>query len=456
MIERMLVERAGAETPADLTQGILRAAAAVRQNRRTPFLPALPDRRTQVLLAAAVVGLLVLATALALTGASRLFRVQQLVVAPTSSPTLIVDASPSAAPIALSTPGPTQSALIAFPTRPGMLESIADFLVASDTVGWVRTNVPAAIYRTTDLGSTWTEVRPPGWSAAAAAAFVDVDTMYAEAAGTISATHDGGVTWVDVAVDKALISGRADFTFRTATDAYATFPAEGADPLLVYHTTDGGRTWTGPLAGKVPHLEASMGKVAGPHGEFLLQSAGKFPNKPFDNRFFLSADGGVTWTEYTFPIRVGSPANSMKSVSAIDREDNGRLLVSIRISPDGQLDLPDAIYESGGDTATWRLIEQLPLGASVQFLSPTDWVRFSNAPSAIAWTVDAGGHWESISPSTSLYDFQPEAAHQFATTRTGWAIKQCGFSAAAGCTDPHATLLFGTRDSGASWTQVGK
>jgi photosystem II stability/assembly factor-like uncharacterized protein len=285
---------------------------------------------------------------------------------------------------------------------------------------------------------------------------VDVDTMYAQAGGTISATHDGGVTWAEVTVDRAGFSARAEFTFRTPTDAYATFPGDGAKPLLAYHTTDGGRTWTGPRSGKVPHLEASMGKVAGPHGEFLLQSAGKFPNKPFDNRFFLSADGGVTWTQYTFPISDRSPENSMKSVSAITREDSGRLLVSIEISPEGRLDFPDAIYESVGETATWHFVEQLPLGTSVQFLSPTEWVRLSNAPSAIAWTVDAGAHWESITPSTSLYDFMPETAHQFATTRTGWAIKQCGFSAAAACKDPHATLLFATSDGGASWTEVGK
>jgi photosystem II stability/assembly factor-like uncharacterized protein len=331
-----------------------------------------------------------------------------------------------------------------------MLESIADSLLASDTVGWVRTSAPAAIYRTTDLGATWTRIRPPGWSATSGVAFVDAQTMYAVgSSGTIEATHDGGETWVGATVANKLITGAPVFSFQTPTDGFATFFASGPDPLLAYHTVDGGRTWTGPKGASVPHMAASMDKLLPGTGGFLVQSAGKFNNQPFDNRFFLSSDGGVTWTQYTFPISTRSPTNSMKQLNTILREPNGRLLVSVHADSGGPADIPDAIYESGADTATWRFLAQLPLGGSVQFLSPTEWIEFSS--SAIRSTVDAGLHWRTTIGSTP-------GAPQFATPTTGWAIGECQFVPQAACltSDRHGTLLFATADGGTSWTQVGK
>jgi len=428
------------------------------QRRTVSRLPLLRTRRTLTLGWAVALLVALLAVAFVAAGARLLL----------SPPARIVDASQSPSPIGspgpVSTagPSPTPTAVptvqTAFAPTPGMLESIADSLLASDTVGWVRTSAPAAIYRTTDLGATWTRIRPPGWSATSAAAFVDAQTMYAaDASGTIEATHDGGETWVGATVANGLITGAPVFSFQTPTDGFATFFASGPDPLLAYHTVDGGRTWTGPKGGSVPHMAASSDKLLPATGGFLVQSAGKFPNQPFDNRFFLSSDGGVTWTQYTFPISPRSPLNAMKSLNAILREPNGRLLVSVRADSGGPTQIPDAIYQSGADTATWRFLEQLPLGGvSVQFLSPTEWIEFSYTPSAIRSTIDAGVHWQTVLPSMSLYDFQ--IVHQFASLMTGWAIEECQFVPQAACltSDPHGTLLFTTADGGKTWTQVGK
>ena len=172
------------------------------------------------------------------------------------------------------------------------------------TVAWAAT--PLGLYRTEDTGKTWTDVDPQGWSSHTAVSLVDADTVYVASGGspaTIIATHDGGASWVGASLDVGAISGGPVFSFQTPADGFATFfDPNGTKPIHVYATTDGGVTWTGPKAGKVPHLAASMDKLYRPIGGFMFQSAGKFDNKPFDNRFFLSADGGATWTQYTFPI----------------------------------------------------------------------------------------------------------------------------------------------------------
>jgi photosystem II stability/assembly factor-like uncharacterized protein len=442
--------------PGQVMETVLAALPSVPQRHGLPGLPRLRTRPTPAPGWAFALLVALLALAFVAVGARLLL----------SLPAPIVDASPSPSPIgslgpvSTAEPSPTPTAIptvqTAFAPTPGMLESIADSLLASETVGWVRTDAPAAIYRTTDLGATWTRIRPPGWSANDAAAFVDAQTMYAVgSSGTIEATHDGGETWVGATVGNALIAGAPVFSFLSSTDGFATFLANGPDPFLAYHTVDGGRTWTGPRAARVPHMAASMDKLLPPIGEFLVQSAGKFPNQPFDNRFFLSSDGGVTWTQYTFPISTRSPSNAMKHLTAILREPNGRLLVSIRADSGGPTQIPDAIYESGADTATWRFLDQLPLGGVVaQFLSSTEWIEFSYAPSAIRSTVDAGAHWQTVVPDMSLYAFQ--TVHQFASLATGWAIEDCRIFGAACLTSHQRTLLFTTADGGKTWTQIGK
>ena len=443
--------------PGQVMETVLAALPSVPQRHGIPGLPRLRTRRTPALGWALALLLALLAAAFVAVGAHLLL----------SPPAPIVDASPSPAPIgslgpvSTAQPSPTPTAIptiqTAFAPAPGMLESIADYLLASDTVGWVRTTTPAAIYRTTDLGATWTRIRPPGWSVNGTAAFVDAQTMYAVGSGTIEATHDGGATWVSATVANDLIAGAAVFSFQSSTDGSATFLANGPNPFLAYHTVDGGRTWTGPKAASVPHMAASSDKLLPGTDGFLVQSAGKFDSQAFDNRFFLSSDGGVTWTRYTFPISTRSPANAMKHLAAILREPNGRLLVSIRADSGGPGQIPDAIYESGADTATWRFIEQLPLGGvSAQFLSPTDWIEFSYTPSEIRSTVDAGAHWQTVVPEMSLYAFQ--IANQFASPMTGWAIEECQFAPKAACltSDRHGTLLFATADGGKTWTQLGK
>jgi photosystem II stability/assembly factor-like uncharacterized protein len=386
-----------------------------------------------------------------------LTRLPGLIVEPSLSPppSPVVSAAPSPSePSASPSRPPTPTPSVGLPARAGMFADLTDFLVASDKVGWVLTR--SALYRTTDTGTSWVEIRPPGSSPAAATALIDADTVYVASGGspaTIAATHDGGASWTETSLDVGAINGGPVFAFESSSKGYATFyDPNGTNTLDVYATTDGGTTWTGPKHGKVPHLAASMDKLYGPMGGFLWQSGGKFDNKPFDNRFFLSADGAVTWTQYTFPVGALAPKDAMKEIGGIVREENGHILVAIG-ADGGRNPLPAAVYESGDDPASWRLVTALPEGFDLQFLSPTDWILFSGPLGRVRSTTDGGGHWHTVKSSTSLYDIYTQ---QFATASTGWATKECRAVAGVPCEGTgHAKVLFVTTDGGLTWTRIG-
>jgi hypothetical protein len=452
-VERRL-EGLGSTTPAGRLVAVKpewRGARAERSGRSST--PIRSRRQIALVVAAALIATLLVGGALAV--GSGLVRLTSVVPpSPEATPATSVGPSP-----AVGSPSPgiaaTATPLNALPARPGMFDQLRDWRLVSDTVGWVATS--SAIYRTTDTGRTWTDVRPQGVTTTSTTALVDADTTYIASGGspaTIAATHDGGASWVEASLDVGAISGGPVFSFRTTLIGFATFfDPNGTAPLRVYGTTDGGATWTGPRTGSVPPQAASFDKLNTPVGRFLWQSAGKFDNTPFDNRFFLSADGGVSWTQYTFPIGDLAPKDELKSITAILEEPNGRVLLAIRAGS-GSTTLRGSIYESTDDPATWRLVEALPLDPDVQLLSPTDWILVSTGPPEVRSTVDGGDHWRTTISSTSFRE-----TPQFATPDSAWVTARCSQprtrSLDAFC-DPTtlSTVLAVTTDGGATWTRI--
>ena len=448
-IERRL-EGFGSATPAGRLVAVKpewRGARAERSRRSST--PIRMRRRFALLVAAALIATLLVGGAFAL--GSALVRLTS-VVPPSQEATPATSPRPSPA---VASPSPsiaaTPTPLNTFPASPGMFADLRDSLPASDDVGWVATS--SAIYRTTDTGITWTNVRPQGVTASSATALLDADTTYVASGGspaTIAATHDGGATWVEASLDVGAISGGPIFSFQTSLNGFATFyDPKGTEPLRVYGTTDGGVTWASPKDGQVPHLAASSDKLNPPIGGFLWQSAGKFDNKPFDNRFFLSTDGAATWTQYTFPIGEVAPKNALKSIVGIVRDDSGRITVAI--TADGGA---PSIYESTDDPTAWRLVGTMPAGFDVQLLSPTEWVGVAGSQSEIRSTVDGGDHWRTTTSSTSFRELP-----RFATPDVGWVTANCS-SQLAQSREPFcdettkSTVIAMTTDGAATWTRI--
>jgi photosystem II stability/assembly factor-like uncharacterized protein len=356
----------------------------------------------------------------------------------------------------------------ALPARPDLVNAVRSVLLASDTVGWMST--PSAIYRTRDMGGTWTEVRPPGWSGFARVRFVDADTAYVTSviagsdgaplsiAGTmtIAATHDGGASWVEATIDAPGGMANMGFSFRTPENGFATFFTQDGTDVRVFETTDGGRTWTGPVRSSAPRMlyllkDLSGDPAAGNHTLVLTNALG--PGRPFDNNVYLSTDGGVTWAERPFPVSSRAKAADMKGAT-LWADGGGRIVLAMSVNDDVQM------YTSDDDGLSWQFVRDLGRDVGrVQLLSATEWI-FANGSQVLS-TVDGGANWRTTEGASRIFPYE----FSFASPDHGWALLGCydyppeGFSTY--CADPQPgvrdeTVVFlATTDGGRTWTRIG-
>jgi photosystem II stability/assembly factor-like uncharacterized protein len=347
-----------------------------------------------------------------------------------------------------------------------MFDDVRSVLLASDTVGWVSTS--SAIYRTRDMGTTWTEVRPPGGSTFATVRFVDADTMYlikkegSSDSGpltiggplTIAATHDGGASWVEATIDGPPVMAGMGFSFRSADSGTLTFFTQTGNDLRVFATSDGGRTWTGPVRSSAPRMLYLLKDLSGDRAMVLTNSL--TPGQPFDNNLYFSLDGGVTWAKRPFPVNHRAPAADMKG-AAIWADGSGQVVLAMDVSGDTQ------IYTSGDDGQTWQFVRDLGrdiAGAPthVQLLSESEWIFASSF--RVLSTADGGAHWRTTETGISPY------AVSFASPDRGWALLSCSdyppadpnllYCPAPQPSDPfNRTVFLTTRDGGSTWTPIG-
>src|SRR3954454_12666856 len=177
-VERRVVALGGPVPTERLT--VVRAEwPGARDERQAGHRPTTRSRPTVTLLVAAAL----LAAALvggALAFGSGLLRLSAVCPPPaTASPA----ASPAPSRAAITpTPAvpPSPTPVDVVPADPTMFAVIRASRPVSDSVGWVATS--SAIYRTTDRGATWSDVRPMT-AASPAFAFVDADSMYVASGG---------------------------------------------------------------------------------------------------------------------------------------------------------------------------------------------------------------------------------------------------------------------------------
>ena len=385
------------------------------------------------------------------------------VLPPVTLPSPSVVAQPTAL-ASTTAPSPTPDG--ALPASAGMFAHPGSFLLASDTVGWVAT--ADAIYRTRDMGNTWTAAQPAGWTAIGRAQFIDADTAYAiedtgapptpltiAAPVTIAATHDGGASWIEATIDGPAGMAGMGMSFRNGQEGFITFFSQTGADLRIFETTDGGRSWTGPARSAAPRMlyllkDLSGDPASGGHALVLTNSLA--PGRAFDNNVYFSLDGGATWARRPFPVSHRAPAAKMKG-AALWADGSGRVVLSMDVQGDVQ------VYSSDDGGQSWGYV--IDLGRDVgheQLLSATEWVFMG---SSVLSTVDGGANWRTTEISATIDVF----GVSFASSDRGWAILSCYDNRSAygvlycqpspsgGNND--TVLLLGTTDGGRTWTRIG-
>lgn len=443
------LEEDPSEAPDQVLEVVLAALPSIQRRRAAGAawrLTTMPAR----LAAAAVIA------ALAVGGAFYVTRPGQPAIgAPSQTPEDSVSPSVATSPApstTAETPGPTGAGL---PARAGQFDDACDFGLGSATVGWISTST--ALYRTEDLGETWSAVEPPGWATATAVAnlFIDADTAYSFLQGSpskIAATHDGGVTWAETAMGDE--GAWPVFSFQSPSSGFLIFFGTlKTDPVRIHATTDGGLTWSGPQSATTVWgaimPDWCVHRI--PNGT-LAQTHPWLDRQPLDGLVQLSRDGGLTWTER--PIPAGADPRSLSTT------EGGRIVVAVR--PEGALHDHDLIYTSDDDGRSWQPAGDLSPGDRItQFLSATEWILIAGDASSVASTVDGGAHWSTIAGATPF----SIGAVSFASPNVGWAAAFCGpphsyppYPPTHPDCDPSGmtTLLVQTVDGGRTWTRIGE
>jgi photosystem II stability/assembly factor-like uncharacterized protein len=182
----------------------------------------------------------------------------------------------------------------------------------------------------------------------------------------VLATDDGGKTWARVAATgaTAVLPGEAAFaasgTCLTVQGTSNVWIGTGGGPRArVFHSSDGGRTWT--VADTPIHAgnsAAGIFSVAFRDAQHGVAVGGEYskPKQPFDN-VAVTSDGGRTWRLARGPL----PAGYMSAVAYVPQTD-GKSLVAVGLAG-------TATSNDGGES--WAMVDTVAYN-SIAFASRSD------------------------------------------------------------------------------------
>jgi photosystem II stability/assembly factor-like uncharacterized protein len=290
----------------------------------------------------------------------------------------------------------------------------------------------ASAFSTGSGGWLWQSPLPQG-AEYAGGFFLDTMHGWLIAGGDIFHTSDGGATLTVQAHHNVTFR---DITFADSLHGWAV--GDPADPnrgtMIIYRTTNGGRSWI-----RVPlHLVGGVGAVsfanaivgwAAPSGAVL------------NNVLLHTVDGGRHWTTQRVQKASSRVIMGFFDVQALSVR---RVWIAGEWGGTQEASLEGLMRTTDGG-ATWKRVKA-GLGDTVYhvfFSSPSNgWIA---GDSAIMHTSDGGAHWRrQPSPASdgSLKDLA------FADSRNGWAVSRTWV--------PSSGAVYRTIDGGAHWVSQRK
>lgn len=219
--------------------------------------------------------------------------------------------------------------------------------VSNGYIGGRKNNVYQNLQKTTDNGTTWSDVTPDPTQVEPISALHFIDAMqgWATCGNTLYTTNNGGATWSSA----PLSFTPQDLYFMNATIGYAC-GGISSSPAIVMKTTDGGVTWTQVLENYDPNLFVSTNVYLN-----IVDANTIFTCQEWTNKLYRTTNAGATWDTIVCD-------SAMQIVDFhFESTDSGHVLTSM-----GQL------FYTNDAGATWNLAYSAEwglYGPSVYFYS---------------------------------------------------------------------------------------
>ena len=281
-------------------------------------------------------------------------------------------------------------------------ESLRGLDAVDRRTAWVAGD-DGGVWRTTDGGRSWKDVAPPD-AVADGLAFRDVEAFSRDRvavlaigegeASRIYLTHDGGRTWRTSFVndDPAAFYDCMDFFPGGRRGLAMSDPVDGKFRILA--TYDGGRHWKVlPSAGMPAAVDGEAGfaasgtclETAGRHDVYLGSGGAA-------SRIYHSGDGGLTWTVRDAPIPASASGGVFSLAFRGDRQGVavGGDYTKEDVGTDASAYTHDGRHwRAGGDPGGYR--------SGVDWVTGLRDVAIAVGPSGSDVTRDGGRHWRTFS-----------------------------------------------------------
>ena len=293
--------------------------------------------------------------------------------------------------------------------------ALNDIFFLNDDIGWCVGN--DTILRTEDGGRNWSTVRVAAQGQFESVFFVDAKHGWIVGAqavpgfdlsrGIVLRTLDGGRTWHSIRV---LIPGLRRVQFRDQQNGWAVGDSSPMYPTGLFHTTDGGATWSGVTS--VQSMDVTDGQVS--PGRTLLV---------VDGEIRVFANNEVT------AARLPNATPYIRALGMLDRERgwaagrNGAVITTI---------------DGGNRWFVDQTLTSRPQAAEFDYESVfarSFGVWIAGNPGSYIWRRDAEtGSWSVSRTGISA----PLRRIFFTDAQRGWAVADFGW-------------IIGTQDGGRTW-----